>query len=60
MRNEALAKVLCHNICCIIQSVYELGVAATFWDSAVIEETRAMVEPEKSIPEDDLDFWAWV
>lgn len=28
--NEALCKVLCHNICCIIQSMYELGVEAAF------------------------------
>ena len=31
MINEALAKVLCHNICCLIQSHYELGIEATFW-----------------------------
>ncbi len=24
--NEALAKILCHNICVLIQSVYELGI----------------------------------
>ena len=28
--NEALAKVLCHNICVLIQSVYELGIAPVF------------------------------
>ena len=26
--NEALCKVLCHNVCCLIQSHYELGIAA--------------------------------
>ncbi len=26
MKNEALAKILCHNICCVIQSMYELGI----------------------------------
>ena len=31
MLNEALCKVLCHNICCLIQSIYELGIVATFW-----------------------------
>ncbi len=31
MVNEALAKVLCHNIACLIQSMYELGIEATFW-----------------------------
>jgi hypothetical protein len=29
--NELLCKVLCHNICMLIQSMYELGVAPTFW-----------------------------
>ena len=29
--NEMLCKVLCHNVCCLIQSRYELGVEPTFW-----------------------------
>jgi hypothetical protein len=33
MRNEALAKILCHNICCVIQEMYELGIEPTFWGS---------------------------
>jgi transposase len=28
--NEALCKVLCHNLCCVIQSMYELGVELNF------------------------------
>lgn len=32
--NEALCKVLCHNICCLIQSVFELGIEPTFWANA--------------------------
>ena len=28
--NELLCKVLCHNICCVIQSMYELGIEAQF------------------------------
>jgi transposase len=31
MANEVLCKVLCHNICCLIQSLYELGIEPTFW-----------------------------
>ncbi len=33
MVNEALCKVLCHNVCCLIQSACELGVEATFWEA---------------------------
>jgi len=28
--NEALCKVLCHNICCVIQSIYEFGIEPNF------------------------------
>jgi hypothetical protein len=45
MVNEALAKVLCHNIRCLIQGHYELGVNATFWgkeDAAVASESSEM------------------
>jgi transposase len=29
-KNEVLAKFLCHNICCVIQSMHELGIEANF------------------------------
>ena len=29
-RNETLCKVLCHNICVVIQSIHELGIEPTF------------------------------
>jgi transposase/predicted nucleic acid-binding Zn finger protein len=29
--NEALCKILCHNICVVIQSVYEFGIEPNFW-----------------------------
>jgi transposase len=28
--NEALCKVLCHNICCLVQAIHELGIEPTF------------------------------
>ncbi len=31
MKNEVLAKILCHNICCLISAFYELKTDATFW-----------------------------
>jgi transposase/predicted nucleic acid-binding Zn finger protein len=30
MKNEVLCKVLCHNICCLIQATYELGIDPDF------------------------------
>ncbi len=33
--NEALCKVLCHNLCVVIQSMYELGIAPEFTSEAV-------------------------
>ena len=35
--NEVLCKILCHNICCLIQSIYELGLEPTFWTTEVKE-----------------------
>lgn len=29
--NEALCKILCHNLCCLIQSFYEFGIKLEFW-----------------------------
>jgi len=29
-KNEVLAKVLCHNICCLISAIYELGIDPVF------------------------------
>ena len=29
--NEVLCKILCHNICVLITSIYELGLEPTFW-----------------------------
>jgi transposase len=30
MRNEVLCKVLCHNLCCLISAMYELGIEPSF------------------------------
>ncbi|HYN86505.1 MAG TPA: hypothetical protein VER32_14750 [Pyrinomonadaceae bacterium] len=29
--NEALCKALCHNICCLIQAMHELGLKPKFY-----------------------------
>lgn len=42
MVNEVLCKIVCHNICCLIQESHELGIAATFWaGSPDAQEVRA-------------------
>ena len=33
MTNEVLCKILCHNICCLIQSMYELGIEPSCWQN---------------------------
>jgi transposase len=41
LMNEALCKVLCHNLCCLIGAIYELGLEPTFWaDTTFAQETR--------------------
>jgi hypothetical protein len=37
MVNEVLAKIVCHNICVLIQETYELGISATFWQEEAAE-----------------------
>jgi transposase len=32
--NEVLCKILAHNLCCVIQSIYELGIEPTFWNES--------------------------
>jgi transposase len=34
MKNEVLGKILCHNICCVISAIYELGINPVFWNQA--------------------------
>jgi hypothetical protein len=31
--NEVLCKVICHNLCVLVQSIYELDIAPTFWEA---------------------------
>jgi transposase len=35
MKNEALCKLLAHNICCLISATYELGIEPTFCQAGV-------------------------
>jgi transposase len=35
MKNEVLAKIVCHNIVCVIHELYEAGLEPQFWGQAV-------------------------
>src|SRR5262249_35413598 len=35
IQNEVLCNILCHNICCVIQAMYELGIEPTFWQGRI-------------------------
>lgn len=40
MKNEVLAKIVCHNICCLIGAMYELGITPLFWaETQVAQKT---------------------
>lgn len=41
MKNETLCKLVCHNVCCLISAIYELGVTPTFWADATCPATLA-------------------
>lgn len=56
MTNEALAKVLCCNICVLIQPHVELGVNATSWG----DEPAAPTMVAEPIEVDPAKMWAWV
>jgi hypothetical protein len=34
MKNEVFWEILCQNICCVIQSMYELGIEPTSYTSS--------------------------
>ena len=42
--NEVLCKILCHNICVLIESICELGLEPTFWNC------RAKMTPARQLP----------
>jgi transposase len=47
MRNEALAKILCHNVCCCISAWYELKIDPSVWmvkNKPVDEEPRDVLK----------------
>ncbi len=45
MKNEVLCKVLCHNICCLISAIYELGITPNFCAEDKAPSAVEVVEP---------------
>ena len=39
MKNETLAKFVCHNICCVISGIYERGIDPRFLGLPAVTET---------------------
>ena len=52
MKNEALCKVLAHNLCCVISAWYELGIEPAEW--APEDRANAVKSPDK--PQEVLRF----
>jgi transposase len=40
--NEVLCKVICHNLCVLVQSIYELGIEPTFWAEKPVAQERSL------------------
>ena len=47
MKNAVLAKLVCHNLCCLILSQLELGIEAEFRTNDVSREERPTILPRK-------------
>jgi hypothetical protein len=41
MKNEVLAKIVCHNICCLISAMYELGIDPIFYSEKPVDKQFA-------------------
>src|SRR5207302_1610518 len=54
MVNEVLCKFLCHNICCVIQSQLELGIAPIFWQDAA-SQGEPEPAPAPAIPVEEAN-----
>ena len=48
MKNEALCKVLAHNLCCVISAWYELGIEPNEW-AAPTDKKEIPADPRASI-----------
>ena len=59
MINEVLAKFVCHNICCLIHALFELGIESKFWEPEE-EKTEAVASLTATMVDDGIDTRDWV
>jgi transposase len=45
LANEVLCKIICHNVCCVIQEMHELGIDPVCWEDEWEEEATAGERP---------------
>ena len=45
MENEVLTKVLCHNLCCLIQEQETLGIVPVFWKNDDVVTCNELAAP---------------
>src|SRR5205085_3162141 len=57
MKNEVLAKLVCHNLCCVILSQLELGIEAEFWRQDAVSDELPTVLPLKRTDPASNDFF---
>jgi transposase len=43
MKNEALAKLVCHNLRCVVSAIYELGVDPKFFGLPTDDEPQDII-----------------
>jgi hypothetical protein len=55
MKNEVLAKFVCHNVCCLIMSQLELGIEPLFWGDGEKTETAPEAPPTQPVPVAPVD-----
>lgn len=47
--DEMLLKVLCHNLCVLVQSIYELDIAPVFWPTKAVAAAGARQDPSQGL-----------
>jgi transposase len=51
MKNEVLCKVVCFNICCVIQEMHELGIDPVFWEGEAKEDAVILPLTRGGLPQ---------